>query len=139
MLTLLEHLALLARREDLRGISEGFRGRSMWDNATQTVIIVGVLMIVVVVLLLISRLHENYELRVTTNSANGVFRELCRIHKLDHASRRLLKRLASYWNLESPAYLFVCPDLFLAERLPPEWKEDTERVEQLGRKLFDTN
>ena len=139
MLTLASHIELLARRDDLRGISEGFRGRSMWDNAPQAVLFVGIMLFIVVAMLLIGRLTAKYEQRLATNSLSGLFRELCRIHKLNFAARRLLKRLAAHRGLESPAYLFVQPEHFAAEKLPPEWRPDAPMVEQLRRQLFETS
>jgi hypothetical protein len=138
METLLRHIELLARREDLRGLSQGFRGRSVWDNAPQTITIACVLLVVVVAMLIIGRLSVQYEQRQATNSASGLFKELCRIHKLNYSTRRLLKRLAAYWGLESPAILFIEPTLLAPEKLPAEWQREAEQITALRRQLFDT-
>ena len=134
-----DYLLLLARRQDLRGMSEGFRGRSVWDNAPQTVLIAGIILAVAVVLLLVGRYANRYEQRHATNSPTDLFRELCRIHHLTNADRRLLKRIATHWELESPALIFIEPDLFVSARLPIELHPETEHVERLRQHLFGAN
>jgi hypothetical protein len=137
MEALLYHVEILARRDDLRGLSQGFRDRSMWDNASQSVVIACGLLVLVVVLLAIGRFAVQYEQRQATNSASGLFKELCRIHKLNYSSRRLLKRLAAYWRLESPAVLFVEPTLLSPEKLPTEWHRELKQIAALRRQLFE--
>jgi hypothetical protein len=136
VLTLAYQIELLARRDDLRGISEGFRGRSMWDNAPQAVLFLCAMLFIVITMLLVGRLTTQYEKRQSTDSLSGLFRELCRIHQLNHASRRLLKRLASQRELEGPVLLFVRPELFRTEDLSPDWQEYAAEIERLRNRLF---
>lgn len=131
-----DHVWLLARRHDLRGLSEGFRGRSVWDNAPQTALIALIILFVAVGLLLVGRYVNRYEESHATNSPADLFRELCRIHHLSGADRRLLKRLATRWELESPGRLFIQPELFDATRLPTEMQLEAEHVERLRTHLF---
>ena len=138
MLTLAYQIELLARRDDLRGISEGFRGRSMWDNAPQAVLFTGIMLFIAIAMLLIGRLSTKYEQRQATNSLSGLFRELCRIHKVNFGTRRLLKRLAAHWGLESPALLFIQPEHFATDELPPEWQDEAPKINALRRQLFET-
>ena len=50
-------------------------------------------------------------------SQRGLFRELCRAHRLSWTSRRLLWQLASWHRLACPAEVFVNPRRFDTQRL----------------------
>ena len=129
---------LLARTRDLRGFSEGFRSRSIEDNAMQTVLVGGALLAICIGLLLASRYARRFENLKSYDNPPELFRELCRAHSLNWSSRRLLKQLAAHWNLASPALLFVEPDRFDTARLPDEWYKDFERLDHLRQQLFET-
>jgi hypothetical protein len=135
----LEHLfRLLARTHDLRGFSEGFRSRSVEDNAFEVFLVFGGLLLLCVVLLLVGRYARRFENLKSYDSPPELFRELCRAHGLNWSSRRLLKRLAAEWELSSPALLFVEPERFNTARLPAEWRDDEDRLESLRKRLFET-
>lgn len=129
---------LLARTHDLRGFSEGFRSRSIEDNAVSTLIVTGVLMVICIGLMLAGRYARRFESLKSYDNSPELFRELCRAHALNWSSRRLLKRLAAEWDLSSPALLFVEPERFNTSRLPAEWRENAARLEQLRKQLFET-
>ncbi|MGD9634850.1 MAG: hypothetical protein AB7G28_24305 [Pirellulales bacterium] len=131
-----ETWGLLARTRDLRSMSEGFRSVGYSDKAWETMLVAGVIVGICVILFLISRYYRRFERLKSYDSRPELFRELCRLHKLDWSSRRLLKRLAAEWEMTSPALLFVEPERFNVARLPMEWHEETDRLEQLRTKLF---
>jgi len=128
---------LLARARDLRGFSEGFRSRSVEDNAFEVFLVAGGLLLACIVLLLVGRYLRRFENLKSYDSPPELFRELCRAHGLNWSSRRLLKRLAAEWELPSPALLFVEPERFNATRLPPNWRGDAARLENLRERLFE--
>lgn len=131
-----ESWGLLARTHDLRSMSEGFRSVGYSDKAWETMIVAGVIVGICLSLFLIGRYYRRFERLKTYDSRPELFRELCRLHQLDWSSRRLLKRLAAEWEMTSPALLFVEPERFNVARLPMEWHEETDRLEQLRTKLF---
>ncbi len=71
------------------------------------------------------------------NSAPRLFHELCRAHHLDHASRRLLKRLAAARGVKPAAHTFVEPKYFDTTNLPPALKSSASEIRLLRHKLFD--
>jgi hypothetical protein len=66
-----------------------------------------------------------------------LFADLCRAHKLNWSSRRLLKHLAAARGLKSPATLFVEPIYFDMTNVPPALKPSAAELRQLRHKLFD--
>jgi hypothetical protein len=139
MFALIDQLLLLARRQDLRGMSEGFRSRSMGDNAAEVAVVAGVLVVICIVLLLIGRYARRFENVKSYDSPAELFRELCRAHGLDWPTRRLLKRLAAEWDLAHPASLFVEPERFNPAILPATWNQHADELERLRAKLFETH
>jgi len=130
------NFTLLARTEDLRSMSEGFRSVGYGDKAWETMIVAGVIIGVCLTLFLVGRYYRRFERLKSYDSPPELFRELCRVHQLDWSSRRLLQRLAAEWEMTSPALLFVEPERFNVVRLPMEWHEETDRLEKLRAKLF---
>jgi len=117
-------------------MSEGFRSIGYGDKAYETMIVAGVILGICIALLLVGRYYRRFERMKSYDSPPELFRELCRLHQLDWSSRRLLRRLATEWEMTSPALLFVEPERFNVSRLPMEWHEETDRLETLRAKLF---
>jgi len=65
-----------------------------------------------------------------------LFRELCRAHGLDFASRRLLYRLATAHQLAQPAEVFLTPAMFQADQLPPQLRAQAGQLQRLRQRLF---
>jgi hypothetical protein len=66
-----------------------------------------------------------------------LFADLCRAHKLNWSSRRLLKQLAAARGLKCPATLFVEPEYFDMTNVPSVIKSSGAELRQLRHKLFD--
>jgi hypothetical protein len=128
---------LIARTRDLRDMSEGFRSVGYNDNAFETALVAAGLVAICLTLLFIGRYARRFENLKSYDNAPELFRELCRVHRIDWTSRRLLKRLAAEWEMTCPANLFVEPDRFNPARLPAEWQQNTTQLESLRRQLFD--
>jgi hypothetical protein len=71
------------------------------------------------------------------DSSSRLFRELCRAHRLNLASKRLLKRLASAHGVESAADLFIEPEYFESANPPAALKSSADELRQLRHRLFD--
>jgi hypothetical protein len=128
--------ALLARSRDLRSMSEGFRSVGYDDKAFETLLVTGIILFICIALLLTARYFRRFERLKSYDSPPELFRELCRVHRLDWPTRRLLKRLAAEWEMTSPALLFIEPERFNSARLPAEWQEKAAQLEQLRQQLF---
>lgn len=132
-----DRIALLARTRELRSMSEGFRSVDFDDKAFETLMVTGALVAICLALLLIGRHFRRFERLKSYDSPPELFRELCRVHRLDWSSRRLLKRLAAEWEMASPALLFIEPERFNAARLPADWHSKSHQLEQLRQHLFE--
>jgi len=82
-----------------------------------------------------SRLFKVRERR-KTNNPRTLFRELCRAHGLSSSERNLLLRLASQQAQYHPARIFVEPQLFDLNQLPPAAAGDVDEVKRLRERLF---
>lgn len=71
-------------------------------------------------------------------SPRRLFRELCAVHELDWASRRLLRQLARAHRLAHPAQVFVEPRWFDGQ-LPPELEAHRVQLAALKAGLFDAD
>lgn len=129
---------LLARTHDLRSMSEGFRSVGIEDKAVETMLVTGGLVVLCLTLVFIERYFRRFERLKSYDSRPELFRELCRVHRLDWSSRRLLRRLAAEWEMTSPALLFVEPERFNAARLPPDWQPSANQLERIRQRLFET-
>jgi hypothetical protein len=134
----IDRVVLLARTRDLRSMSEGFRSVGFDDKAFETLVVAGALIAVCLTLLLVGRFFRRFEGLKSYDSPPELFRELCRVHRLDWSSRRLLRRLAAEWEMTSPALLFVEPERFNAARLPEDWQQHAQHLERLRQKLFES-
>jgi len=132
----IEQLTLLARTRDLRDMSEGFRSVGYEDKAFETFVAAAIIITISVTLILVGRYFRRFERLKSYDSPPELFRELCRVHRIDWADRRLLKRLASEWEMTSPALLFIEPERFNAARLPEHWQENSRQLEELRHRLF---
>jgi hypothetical protein len=106
------------------------------DKAFETFVAAAIIVTISVTLILVGRYFRRFERLKSYDSPPELFRELCRVHRIDWADRRLLKRLASEWEMTSPALLFIEPERFNAARLPEHWQENSRQLEELRHRLF---
>lgn len=111
-----------------------------WDANTEEVlaILVATSVLLLAVLgwhLLGSWLHGRFPM----NSPQSLFRELCAAHGLDHSDRRLLRTLAAARGVAAPAELFVMPEHFDPDQLPPALATQADHLARLARRLFDVS
>jgi hypothetical protein len=67
---------------------------------------------------------------------NGLFLGLCHAHKLRWSDRWLLWHLAGYYRMEDPGRVFVEPERFAPEGLPPHLAGRAARLAELRENLF---
>jgi drug/metabolite transporter (DMT)-like permease len=103
---------------------------------TREVWIAAIIAMIGVVLLVLGYRYWNTPQRKLRRQAQQLYRELCRAHRLEWGSVRLLNKLVASHHLAHPAVIFVRPELFLPANLPPPLKRRAERVEQLRARLF---
>jgi len=111
-----------------------FRLRSTADAAS-ILAMLALLAIVVMGVWVASRWFQARERR-RSNCPRALFRELCRAHGLSSGDRNLLLRLASQQNPYNPAAIFLDPQCFEADQLPPAAVGDIENVKRLRELLF---
>jgi len=70
------------------------------------------------------------------NSHAGLFRGLCKLHGVDSASRRLLKRVVRFHRLGQPARLFIEPKWLDPAELGPSFQTRAADLEKLRNALF---
>lgn len=69
-------------------------------------------------------------------SPETVFRGLCKLHGLDGATRRLLRRVARHYRLAHPGCLFVEPKWLDPTRLVPSFRAQAAELERLRHEIF---
>ena len=71
------------------------------------------------------------------NSHSGLFCSLCRLHRLDRNSRRLLKQVVQYYRLTQPARIFTEPHWLDPARLGAPLRARAADIAALRNHLFD--
>jgi hypothetical protein len=67
---------------------------------------------------------------------SGLFSSLCRVHKLKWSDRWLLWHLAGYYRMADPSRVFVEPERFDPQGLPPHLAGRAARLSELRENLF---
>jgi hypothetical protein len=65
-----------------------------------------------------------------------LFRELCQVHGLDSASRKLLRQLADACGMPQPALVFLTPSAFGGEQTPAAFIQRADELKALRERLF---
>jgi len=71
------------------------------------------------------------------NSHPALFYGLCKVHGLDSAARRLLKRVVRFHRLAQPGRLFVEPKWLDPANLGPSFRPQAAELERLRNRLFN--
>lgn len=122
----------LASRSAWQQMGNRFSGDHAKVNVSE---VTGLLLMAVGAILLIwflDRITKWQEARSGAPNPKRLFKELCQAHRLTRADRRLLTHLAEAAEIESPADLFLRPDLFASNALPKEKGE----IKRLAKQLF---
>jgi hypothetical protein len=106
------------------------RADNSGDQTTLTWVAVGAGL--AAVLLAAGYLAARLARRHGSHSHAALFRQLCRIHHLDRASRALLRRVAAQYRIAQPARLFVDPrwlDSAARSATPPGSREHLSAIQ----------
>ena len=130
-------LIVLAAREKMHRVWGRFDHER--PGITTNQVLIGTAIIAAVILaVIVSRIVARRSKRAyLSNSPAKLFRELCAAHGLSLRSRRLLRRLAEFRGVASPAMLFVEPQHFETKNLSAELKASAHELRQLRTQLFD--
>jgi len=104
---------------------------------TSELIVIGSIVLLLAGTLAWQILRRRHQREFLTDSASKLFGELCRAHRLDRSSRRLLKKLAAERGINNEAELFVEPHYFDTTNLTATLKSSAVELRQLRHKLFD--
>ena len=88
--------------------------------------------LVSVVLVVANRIARRWRF----NSHPALFYGLCKVHGLDSAARRLLKRVVRFHRLGQPGRLFVEPKWLDPAKLGPSFQTQAADLERLRNRLF---
>jgi hypothetical protein len=108
--------------------------RLNWSDlwAYGVAIIVGAMVTAIVIYV-----RRRNDMTVHCNNSWKLFRELCLIHELDHASQRLLASLARVRRFDQPTQVFLAPEAFDANDLPADWQNRAAHLRRLKGILFE--
>jgi hypothetical protein len=127
---------LLAAKERVGDLGE-FRLKDLPDIGPYELLILSSVTLMVLVTIICRKIARRRRRDFDYNSPPRLFSELCRAHKLNWSSRRLLKQLALARDLKCAATLFVEPDYFDLTNLPPALRPSAHELRQLRHQLFD--
>jgi hypothetical protein len=113
----------------------GFRGNRATPDWITFVLVVAVVVAAIGVVWLVSR-HLSLKEAGKYHNHRGLFRELCRAHRLCWSDQRLLLVVARQQGVAVPARLFLEPDRFDPERLENLKVVQRNRVAELHETLF---
>lgn len=88
--------------------------------------------VVSVVLMVANRIARRWRF----NSHPSLFYGLCKVHGLDSAARRLLKRAVRFHRLAQPSLVFVEPKWLDPANLGPSFRRQAAELERLRNRLF---
>jgi hypothetical protein len=117
--------------------SEWERLSHLLDFGLYEVLILTVVTLLVIVTIVWQTISRRRQRDFAYDRPPRLFADLCRAHKLNWSSRRLLKHLAAARGLKCPASLFVEPEFFDMTNVPPALKPSAAELRQLRHKLFD--
>lgn len=127
---------LLGQASNWRRMGDQFSGRGADLSTGELFLVVAVFAGAGLLLWLLHWAANRHEQRLRKPNAAGLFRELCRSHSVSRMDRTTLRLLAEAAQLDQPAEIFLRPDLFERENLPPAMRGDAKAVTAIGNLLF---
>lgn len=130
-------LMLVAMRSTSDGVWGRFDHGKPGVGVTEWSIIIGATVLLVAVMCVSSWRAKRQKSQFLHDSKSRMFGELTDAHRLDRASRRLLKKLAAAKELRDASHLFIEPEHFEAEKLPPTLAASAGEFRRLRQGLFE--
>ena len=91
--------------------------------------------IAVVGLIVFMKIRKRNDMTERCNDPAKLFREVSLAHQLDHASQKLLWKLAESAQLQQPVEVFLRPSIYAAQ-LPADLREQEAAYQELHQRLF---
>ena len=136
MITKLPGLTLLGQYSRWERLGDGLHrssGRMELTDLLPLVVVVAVLVVVAIVAVVVYRRRDFSK---PCDDPQKLFRQLCMVHGIGGAHKRLLLQMATSLQLASPATLFVMPSAFRTSNLPEAMRSEQDRIKELAEKLF---
>jgi hypothetical protein len=135
---MLEQFWLLAQRWRWERLGDRFTGEYAQFRTQDILLVLSVTAFCALMVYLLYHFAPGNEERGAYESPRRLFGELCRAHRIGLTDRRLLKQLAGARNLSHPAILFVDPECFETDTLPPDLKQSAQDIHRLRERLFES-
>ncbi len=136
MIVSLQISGLLAQMSRWQHLGDGLHRRgSRATLGDMLPYLIGLVVVGIGVAIVMAIMRRN-DMSQPCNDSGKMFRELSRAHGLGFSSRRLLSRLAKAVGLKHPAEVFLTPNAFNAQTLPPQLQAEAVRIESLRKRLF---
>jgi hypothetical protein len=137
MISVNNWISLVAVKSDSGIVWGRFDRQRPQFGSAELSVIVGATTLLVVVMVVSYWRSRRRKMEFLSNSSPQLFSELSAAHRLDRSNRRLIKRLAAASGQKNAAALFVEPNYFETEKLPPSEKISPDDFRQLRHELFD--
>ncbi len=127
---------LLADRNMFRNMGAGFREKREHFDGLDVLLWILLAIGFFVFVGLLSWLLARSDKHQLFNSPRGLFRSLCSAHQLDRPAHSLLVQMARAEGIAQPARLFLEPECFRRESLPPALEGKQAAIAALAARLF---
>lgn len=117
-------------------MGDAFRRDNAQLSQSETVSLLILALGAVVLVWFLHHYANRLQSKRTYHRPRRLFGQLCRAHRLRRRDRKLLRQLAEHWRLSQPALLFIRPENFATDALPPVLVKFRNEIADLGRRLF---
>ena len=80
--------------------------------------------------------RQRYDFSARCNDSKKLFRELCRATGSTTFHPVFLLRVAAAAGLKEPAAVFLSPEVFEPQHLPPQFEREAQQLRRLRERLF---
>jgi len=136
MLMHLQTLVLLAEIDRTHQVMQAFRSAKDGAASVHASLALAIAAASLAALAATAILIARHWQRRLASSPYGLFRELCRAHRLNWPQRRLLRQLARSQKLADAGALFLRPECYEIGRLTAEMRPRAEEIRLLRDGLF---
>ena len=126
----------LGQREVWEHLGDRFSGKNAQIQTSELWALAAIGVGAALLIWLLVGLQRLRDRRLKSNHPQHLFQDLCAAHRLRYGDRHRLHLLAFAHQLESPAVVFVRPDLFQKSLLPKELQSEAAEYGRLAKKLF---
>lgn len=132
----MSQLALLAQRDKWERLGDRFSGEAAEFNLQELLVLLVAALAAGALIWLLRAAARWQEGRSRQPNPRRLFNDLSRAHRLTRWERRALRELGESLGVRQPAEVFLRPDAFRLNPLPPEAAKKPIALKQLYKKLF---